>query len=60
MVKTGFPLFLLPEGITWSDAGKLIDAFTQQGRIPEPIRVAQIIAREIYRWQLPYKQEPID
>ena len=48
MVKTGYKLYLYHCGLTWSEGGQLIDAFTLQGRIPEPIRVAQLIAREFF------------
>jgi len=48
MLKTGYKLYLYNSGMTWSEAGQLIDAFTLQGRIPEPIRIAQLIAREFF------------
>ncbi|MFW9888107.1 MAG: DUF99 family protein [Candidatus Thorarchaeota archaeon] len=43
-LKTGHSVFLATSGITLDKARKLVDQFTLDGRIPEPIRVARIIA----------------
>ncbi|MFX1260622.1 MAG: DUF99 family protein [Promethearchaeota archaeon] len=43
-LKTGHSVFLTTSGITLDRARKLVDQFTLDGRIPEPIRVARIIA----------------
>ncbi|MHA1712867.1 MAG: endonuclease dU [Candidatus Ranarchaeia archaeon] len=55
LVKTGYALYLLSQGISLSDARRLTDIFLRQGRVPEPIRVAQILAREIFHWYLTEK-----
>ncbi|MFW9861156.1 MAG: DUF99 family protein [Candidatus Thorarchaeota archaeon] len=43
-LKTGHSVFLTTSGITLDKAQKLVDQFTLDGRVPEPIRVARIIA----------------
>ena len=43
-LKTGHSVFLTTSGITLDKGRKLVDQFTLDGRIPEPIRVARIIA----------------
>ena len=44
LLKTGHSVFLTTSGITLDKARKLVNQFTLDGRIPEPIRVARIIA----------------
>jgi endonuclease V-like protein UPF0215 family len=43
-LKTGHSIFLTTSGITINRAKQLVDQFTLDGRIPEPIRIARIIA----------------
>ncbi|KXH73226.1 MAG: hypothetical protein AM326_00325 [Candidatus Thorarchaeota archaeon SMTZ-45] len=43
-LKTGHSVFLTTSGITIDQAKQLVDQFTLDGRIPEPIRIARIIA----------------
>ncbi|MFX0053642.1 MAG: DUF99 family protein [Promethearchaeota archaeon] len=43
-LKTGHSVFLTTSGITLDKARKLVDQFTLDGRVPEPIRIARIIA----------------
>jgi endonuclease V-like protein UPF0215 family len=43
-LKTGHSVFLSTSGITLDKARKLVNQFTLDGRVPEPIRVARIIA----------------
>ena len=43
-LKTGHSVFLTTSGITLDQARKLVNQFTLDGRVPEPIRVARIIA----------------
>ncbi|MDD4126731.1 MAG: DUF99 family protein [Methanomicrobium sp.] len=44
-LKTGFNVYLRASGISFSDAGWLCNAYTFQGRIPEPLRVAGLMAK---------------
>ena len=46
-LHTGHKLFLRIEGCSSQEAQKLLDMFTLQGAIPEPLRVAQLLARTI-------------
>jgi uncharacterized protein len=41
----GGTVFLRSWGIETDDAGRLVSAFTAEGKIPEPLRVARICAR---------------
>jgi endonuclease V-like protein UPF0215 family len=43
-LKTGHSVFLTTSGITVEQARRLVDRFTLDGRVPEPIRIARIIA----------------
>ncbi|MCX6682821.1 MAG: DUF99 family protein [Methanoregula sp.] len=47
LLHTGQTLFLRSWGIDISDASRLCDDFTREGKIPEPLRVARICARSI-------------
>ena len=44
-LSTGHKLYLRVEGCSAQEATKLLDVFTLQGSIPEPLRVAQLLAR---------------
>ncbi len=44
-LHTGHNLYLRIEGCTIQETKKLLDAFTLQGAIPEPLRVAHMLAR---------------
>jgi len=46
-LKTGYEVFVRSAGISKSDSNKLLDKFTLQGAIPEPIRVARLLAKTI-------------
>ena len=43
------PIYVSYAGIDWEEAGKLIDISTVRGAIPEPLRMAHIIASGIVR-----------
>ncbi|MHA2140573.1 MAG: endonuclease dU [Candidatus Thorarchaeota archaeon] len=43
-LKTGHSVFLSTSGITSDQARRLVDQFTLDGRVPEPIRIARIVA----------------
>ena len=44
-LSTGVTVYLRREGISLADAVHACNIFTAQGKIPEPVRVARIIAR---------------
>jgi endonuclease V-like protein UPF0215 family len=48
-LKTGYSVFIRPLGIDTKDALKILNKFILEGRYPEPIRVARLIARKIAR-----------
>lgn len=45
VIKTGYKLYIRSKGIDVDDVRLAVDKFTLQGSIPEPIRVAKLIAR---------------
>lgn len=45
MLHTGHHLHLRIEGCTIQETTRLLDAFTVQGAIPEPLRIAHMLAR---------------
>lgn len=44
-LSTGATVWLRPFGLSLADAAALVDAFTLDGGVPEPLRVARLIAR---------------
>lgn len=44
-LSTGATVYLRPFGLDPAEASALVDAFTLDGRVPEPVRVARLIAR---------------
>jgi endonuclease V-like protein UPF0215 family len=44
-LKTGYEVYVRTIGATPEDARTLINKFTLDGRIPEPVRVARLVAR---------------
>ncbi|VVC05461.1 Uncharacterised protein [uncultured archaeon] len=44
-LHTGHDLYVRIEGCTTQETKNLLDAFTLQGSIPEPLRIAQMLAR---------------
>ncbi len=44
-LKTGYTIFVRNFGLTESQAKRTLDKFTLQGALPEPIRLAKILAR---------------
>lgn len=46
---TGHPIYLTVSGLSKTRAKQLVDKFTLDGRVPEPIRVARIQAAGIHR-----------
>ncbi|HEC57368.1 MAG TPA: DUF99 family protein [Candidatus Syntrophoarchaeum butanivorans] len=53
MLKSGHRVWVRTAGITEKDAAVVLNRFTSHGRIPEPIKIAKLIARSI----LDLKQE---
>jgi len=49
ILDTGHTVFITTVGMGISRAKRLLDIFTLDGRIPEPVRVAQLIAASLYR-----------
>jgi len=48
-LRSGCTLFIRSCGIAEEDAARLCNGFTYEGRVPEPIRVARLIARGVVR-----------
>jgi endonuclease V-like protein UPF0215 family len=44
-LKTGYRVYIRPAGVDVGDAARAIDKFTHQGAVPEPIRLARLLAR---------------
>lgn len=47
LLHTGKHVFIRCAGIDYENASSLIDKFTLQGAVPEPIRIARLISRSI-------------
>jgi endonuclease V-like protein UPF0215 family len=43
-LRTGYRVFARLSGISEADAGRVLDSFTLQGAVPEPVRVAKLLA----------------
>ena len=46
-LKTGYRVFARIAGMSQNTSERLLDKFTLQGAIPEPIRVAKLLAKRI-------------
>ena len=46
-LKTGYDIFVRSAGISQNVSNRLLDKFTLQGAIPEPIRVARLLAKTV-------------
>jgi endonuclease V-like protein UPF0215 family len=46
-LSTGYTIYLRAWGLPESTAMTLCDAFTRDGKVPEPLRVARLIARSV-------------
>ncbi|MCU0631658.1 MAG: DUF99 family protein [Methanolinea sp.] len=49
-LHTGHTLYLRPYGLEPSDAGRLCQDLTLDGKVPEPLRVARLMARSAMRF----------
>ena len=45
LLRTGHRVYIRTAGISDSDAKSVLDAFTLQGGVPEPVRLAKLLAR---------------
>ncbi len=46
-LKTGYTVYIRTQGITYRDACVILNRFTVTGSVPEPLRVARLLARQI-------------
>ncbi|HMA05020.1 MAG TPA: DUF99 family protein [Methanomicrobiales archaeon] len=46
----GSRVFIRPFGISSDDASRILRDFTRDGKVPEPVRVARLVARAAMRW----------
>lgn len=47
LLKTGYNVYFRASSITDSEVRRLLEIFTLQGGIPEPVRVAKLVARAV-------------
>ena len=48
-LHTGYRVFGREHGIEHEEAIRLLNMFTLQGRVPEPLRLARLLSRTVYR-----------
>jgi hypothetical protein len=48
LLHTGYKVFIREVGLEFDDALKLLNEFTLQGGVPEPLRLAKLLARTIH------------
>ena len=46
-LSTGYSIFLRSSGISSFDSKRLLERFTLQGAVPEPVRVARLLAKAV-------------
>ncbi len=49
-LKTGATIYIRAAGLDANTATRILDKFTLQGAIPEPVRLAQLLAHTKYLW----------
>ncbi|QSZ66099.1 DUF99 family protein [Methanofollis aquaemaris] len=49
-LRTGHTIYLRAAGIDVHEAGALVDVFTLEGKVPEPLRTARLAARAAMRY----------
>jgi hypothetical protein len=47
----GARVFIRTAGLSREDAARILVDFTRDGKVPEPVRVARLVARAAMRWQ---------
>jgi endonuclease V-like protein UPF0215 family len=50
-IGEGAEVFIRAAGISPDDAARVLRDFTRDGKVPEPVRVARLVARAAMRWQ---------
>ena len=50
LLRDGSQVFVRPAGLSTEDAARILRDFTRDGKIPEPVRVARLVARGAMRW----------
>jgi endonuclease V-like protein UPF0215 family len=50
-LRDGVRVFIRAMGISRKDAARVLRDFTRDGKVPEPVRVARLVARAAMRWQ---------
>ena len=53
-LHTGYNIFMRRLGLEYDEATKVVNAFTLEGKYPEPIRIARLIAHRIARKIIKY------
>lgn len=56
LLHTGQEIFIRVWGIDYEEGAKICDAFTLDGKVPEPVRVARMCARAVMRYEHSVKQ----
>jgi endonuclease V-like protein UPF0215 family len=51
MLGEGREIFIRATGISQGDAAAILRGFTKDGKVPEPLRVARLVARAAMRWE---------
>ncbi|MBN1194372.1 MAG: DUF99 family protein [Methanomicrobiaceae archaeon] len=49
LLKTGYTVYLRTARLERAMAERITDAFTREGKVPEPLRVARLVARAVMR-----------
>jgi len=49
-LKNGYTAYIRAVGTDFDTAGRVVDAFTLEGKVPEPLRVARLTARAFMRY----------
>ena len=55
VLSTGATVYIRSFGLKSDEAARVVDAFTLDGRVPEPLRVARLIARGLERGTRPVR-----
>ena len=50
-LRDGAQVFIRATGLSHEDAARILRDFTRDGKVPEPVRVARLVARAAMRWQ---------
>jgi endonuclease V-like protein UPF0215 family len=50
LLRDGSQVFIRTAGLSTEDAARILRDFTRDGKVPEPVRVARLVARAAMRW----------